>query len=211
MTRRHGEPPLSPLHGLDGGYFTGMSATAYQRMRRRLQEQTSVAARMNEDGPGDPYAKTDANYDQQGVKDQGELHQAGDPPPYSLTPHTPEKLHDPTAVEDEGAMHQQGNPPPSSVEIRKGEGDKLGGEGDEFSDQARYAALDRREGPYTTASEENVSLAASGETEIDDLQGKNVAELRQIAKAEEVEGYSELRKVELRDAIRANRESKTSE
>ena len=165
-----------------------------------------MAARMNEDGPGDPYAKTDANYDQQDVKDQGAVHQHGAPPPHSLTPHTPEKLHDPTAVEDDGTMHQQGNPPPSSVEIRKDSEDKLGGEGDEFPDQAYYAALDRREEPYTTASEENVSLSGP-EDAGDDLKGKSVAELRDIAKAEDVEGYSELRKAELRDAIRANREA----
>ncbi len=203
--RRFGEPPLSSLHGLDGGYFKGMSATAFQRQRRLLQEQTSVAARMNEDGPGDPYAKTDANYDQQYVKDQGERHQAGDPPPYSLTPHTPEKLHDPTAEEDERTRHQKGDPPPSSVEIRKDEEEKAGVEGDEYADQKRYAALDKREAPHTTASEENVSLSGP-EDSGDDLAGMNLDALKDLAKAEGVEGYSTMRKAILKDAIRANRE-----
>ena len=200
---------VSPLVGLDGRGDSTISATAYQKKRRELQEQTSVAARLNETGPGDPYAKVDANYDQAGVKDQGYNHQElNQPPPYSLTPHAPEKLHDPVG-KDEGTMHQEGNPSPSSVEIRKDEADKLGGEGDEFSDQRVYAALDKRDASYTTASEDNVSLAgpedAEADVEADGLDGKSVKELRDIARAEEVEDYAELRKPALRDAIRAGR------
>lgn len=142
-----------------------MSATAFQRQRRKLLEQTSVAARMNEDGEGDPQAKTIKNYDQRRLKDMGTTHQQGDPPSYSLTPHTPEELHDPTAVEDEGTAHQQGSPPPSSVTLRADEKAKRGVEGDQYQDQRKYDSLDKREAPNTSASLENVNLYEGGITE----------------------------------------------
>lgn len=147
---------LSSLHGLLGGGDPTISATSFQRKRRELREQTSVSARMNEEGPYDPQSKADANYDQAGVKDTGVEHQAGNPPPYSLTPHTPEQLHDPTG-KDEGTIHQEGNPPQTSVEIRGGY--IPGTEGDEREDQAQYAHLDKRDGPYTGDSEANVALS----------------------------------------------------
>lgn len=204
---------ISSLHGINGGHKEGMSATGFQRQRRRLQEQTSVAARMNEDGPGDPHAKTAANYDQRDVKDTGAKHQAGNPPPYSETPHTPEQMHDPTAVEDEGTIHQQGAPPPDSETIRADEEERLGVEGDEYPDQAYYAALDRREAPNTTASEENVALYPGGIETVeeagegsDDLENKSVKELKQVASDEDVEGRSNMNRDELVEAIRAKRQ-----
>lgn len=138
---------LSSLHGLTGGDPKGMSATSFQRKRRELREQTSVSARMNEEGPYDPYAKADENYDAVGLKDTGAEHQAGDPPPYSLTPHVPEKLE-----QEPGAVHQAGEPPTASVEEREGEEPP-------YSDQRRYDALDSREHASAEASLKNVSLA----------------------------------------------------
>ena len=104
--------------------------TAFQRKRRELREQTSASARMNEEGQYDPYAKADENYDAVGVKDTGTIHQEGNPPPYSLTPHKPEELHgasflsdpeDPDSYEfeaDEGQRQQEEGAPENSVTIR---------------------------------------------------------------------------------------------
>lgn len=64
-----------------------MSATAFQRKRRELAEQTSAAARTNESG-GDDKEKTEENYDFEG--DTGAEHQAGNPPPTSEQ-ETPER------------------------------------------------------------------------------------------------------------------------
>lgn len=149
-----------------------MSATSFQRKRRELREQTSVSARMNEEGQYDPYAKSDANYDQVGVKDMGTVHQEGDPPPFSLTPHRPEELHqasklhdpdDPSSYEaevDEGERQQAEGAPETSVEIRGGY--VPGVEGDEREDQAQYAHLDKREEPTMQASLANVDLSEPG-------------------------------------------------
>lgn len=153
-----------------------MSATAFQRKRRELLEQTSVAARMNEGGEGDPYAKTLDNYDEVGVKDEGTKHQQGDPPPYSLTPHEPEKLEVAQAEgEDPGAVHQAGEPPLTSVELREGE------DGPPFADQECYDALDKREEPLAQASEENAEVgtdaidATDGALELAESEGVDLA------------------------------------
>lgn len=195
-----------------------MSATSFQRKRRELREQTSVSARMNEEGPHDPYAKSDENYDQVGVKDTGAEHQAGDPPPYSLTPHRPEELHkaslladpsDPTSYEpeeDEGERQQFEGAPETSVEIRGGY--EPGTEGDEREDQARYAHLDKRDGPYTGESEPNVDLSepvldVSGNPEPGDgYDAMNVSELKDAARRDGVEGYSSMKRAELLAALR---------
>lgn len=172
-----------------------MSATAFQRKRRELREQTSVSARMNEEGQFDPYAKADANYDQVGVKDTGAEHQEGNPPPFSLTPHRPEELHqasklhdpdDPSSYEaevDEGTLQQEEGAPETSVEIRGGY--EPGVEGDEREDQRQYAHLDKRDGPYTGDSEENVDLtdpeeaidATAGARELADEEGVDLSEV----------------------------------
>lgn len=240
-SRGPGLEPRSSLIGLIGGHTEGMSATAYQRKRRELQEQTSVSARMNEEGSGDPYAKTLKNYDEVGIKDTGEEHQAGDPPPTSETGHVPEKLAAAQRVEtvededglrvvppdeDVGTVQQAGDPPLTSVELREGEEP---GEGEPFEDQAKYNALDKREFASAEASEANVNLPSGSEGEEpigdvigrgeyvgsntdnggaidgDNLQDQSVAELRDIAKDEGVEGYSTMRKAELIEAIRSQR------
>lgn len=237
IKRARTNPALSSLHGLVGGHEEGMSATAFQRQRRRLLEQTSVSARMNEEGDGDPYAKTLANYDEVGIQDTGERHQAGDPPPTSETGHTPEQLPEAQRIEtqeteedglwvapsdvDVGTLHQEGDPPLTSVELREGEEPDLEA-GEVYEDQARYAALDKRKYASTEASEANVDLpsgAEAGDEPIgdvvgrgeyagsasDDLSGKSLDELKQIASDENVEGRSGLNKSELTDAIRSNR------
>jgi hypothetical protein len=225
--------PYSSLHGIFGGHKEGMSATAFQRKRRELREQTSAASRMNEEGPGDPYAKTTDNYDQQEIKDQGIAHQEGDPPPFSLTGHVPEEL-DPGAVEgvDPGTRQQEGDPPPYSVTLRQNEEPKAGVEGDEYEDQRRYAALDKRESAHAQSSQDNVELypakwegtafaatgysaatdpanqphtAESSEVGNQSLESKTVPELRDIAAEEGVEGRSSMKKDELMDAIRERR------
>lgn len=177
-----------------------MSATAFQRKRRELLEQTSVNARMNEEGPGDPYAKTDANYDQVGVKDTGEEHQAGNPPPFSLTGHVPEQLPEGQPGDpDPGTVHQAGEPPLTSVELREGEEP---GEGEPFEDQARYDALGVREAATAGASFVNVDLAEPGEVAGDDLDDKTVAELRDLAAERDISGRSGMNRSELLAALR---------
>lgn len=153
-----------------------MSATSFQRKRRELLEQTSVAARMNEGGEGDPYAKTLDNYDEVGVKDEGTKHQQGDPPPYSETPHEPERLEaGQVEGDDPGAIHQDGEPPLTSVEEREGE------EEPPYSDQERYDATDKRKEATAQASEENAEVgtdaidATDGALELAESEGVDLA------------------------------------
>jgi hypothetical protein len=163
---------------------------------------------MNEDGPGDPYAKTDENYDAVGVKDTGTRHQEGDPPPFSLTPHTPEELQAAStgvgesyeAEHDEGQRQQDENDPPlTSVELRKDEDPDDDGA---YEDQRKYAALDKRDAATAEASFANVDLADASS---DGLETETVADLKRRASEEGVEGYSGLNKSDLISAIRENR------
>lgn len=192
--------------------------TSFQRKRRELREQTSAAARLNEKGQSDPYAKSDANYDAVGVKDTGTEHQAGDPPPYSLTSHRPEelhsasKLHDPEdpasyeAEEDEGERQQAEGGPLTSVELREDEKPKehdteLAGEFYTFEDQREYDALDKREAPIADASLENVDLAEPTFDE-DEFEGKSKAELSELAGDRDIKGRSSMTRAQLLSALR---------
>lgn len=126
-----------------------MGATAFQRKRRELLEQTSVSSRMNEDGKGDPYAKSLDNYDEQGIQDIGMRHQAGSPPPYSLTPHVPE------------ADVDLADSPLTSVQLREGEEPP-------YSDQKRYDALGVRDEATAEAS------LANAETGVEEMNLKSM-------------------------------------